>query len=72
MDVQMPVVDGLEATRSIRTLSIRQPYIIAMTGNAMSDDRVICLKAGMNDYLAKPVKLESIKNAIKNVLKYES
>lgn len=69
MDVQMPVVDGLEATRNIRTLSIKQPYIIAMTGNAMSDDRAICLKAGMNDYLAKPVKLESIKNAIRNVQK---
>lgn len=65
MDVQMPVMDGLEATRLIRMLSVRQPYIIAMTGNAMPEDKAICLNAGMNDYLAKPVKLESVKNSVK-------
>ncbi|MES2456059.1 MAG: two-component regulator propeller domain-containing protein [Bacteroidota bacterium] len=66
MDVQMPVMDGLEATRAIRQLNIKQPYVIAMTGNAMSEDKNICLDAGMNDYLAKPLKLESIKTSIKN------
>ncbi|MBC7565891.1 MAG: response regulator [Pedobacter sp.] len=69
MDVQMPLMDGLEATRLIRLLSVKQPYIIAMTGNAMSEDKAICLKAGMNDYLPKPVKLESIKNSIKEATK---
>jgi signal transduction histidine kinase/ligand-binding sensor domain-containing protein/DNA-binding response OmpR family regulator len=67
MDVQMPIMDGLEATRKIRQLDITQPYIIAMTGNAMSEDKNICLAAGMNDYLAKPLKLESIQAAIRNV-----
>ncbi|WP_457289715.1 two-component regulator propeller domain-containing protein [Pedobacter sp. UYP24] len=69
MDVQMPIMDGLEATRLIRKLLVKQPYIIAMTGNAMPEDKAICLKAGMNDYLAKPVKLESIKNSIKEAAK---
>ncbi|RYZ54166.1 MAG: response regulator, partial [Sphingobacteriales bacterium] len=66
MDVQMPEMDGLEATRRIRQQTVHQPYIIAMTGNAMSEDRNICLREGMNDYLAKPMKLESIKTALKN------
>jgi signal transduction histidine kinase/ligand-binding sensor domain-containing protein/DNA-binding response OmpR family regulator len=66
MDVQMPEMDGLEATRRIRQQDIIQPYIIAMTGNAMSEDRDICIKEGMNNYLAKPVKLESIKVMLKN------
>jgi signal transduction histidine kinase/ligand-binding sensor domain-containing protein/CheY-like chemotaxis protein len=67
MDVQMPIMDGLETTRKIRQLDIAQPYIVAMTGNAMSEDKNICLDAGMNDYLAKPLKLESIQAAIRNV-----
>lgn len=66
MDVQMPEMDGLEATARIRQQNIHQPYIIAMTGNAMSDDRNICIREGMNDYLAKPMKLESIKTMLKN------
>ncbi|HVS92881.1 MAG TPA: two-component regulator propeller domain-containing protein [Mucilaginibacter sp.] len=57
MDVQMPEMDGLEATQFIRAHMSEQPVIVAMTANAMPEDREICLKAGMNDYLSKPMKL---------------
>ena len=65
MDVQMPEIDGLEATRIIRKHLKRQPIIIAMTANAMQDDKDDCFKAGMNDYISKPINLDSIKNLLK-------
>ena len=62
MDVQMPVMDGLEATRRIRAEvpPDRQPRIVAMTANALVEDREACFAAGMDDYLAKPVRSEEL------------
>jgi CheY-like chemotaxis protein len=60
MDVQMPEIDGLEATRRIRLGSEVQPVIIAMTANAMQGDREMCIDAGMNDYISKPINLDEL------------
>ncbi|MET1007997.1 MAG: response regulator, partial [Propionibacteriaceae bacterium] len=63
MDVQMPQMDGLEATRRIRARlpDEQQPYIIAVTANAMVEDRDACASAGMEGYLAKPVRGQELK-----------
>jgi CheY-like chemotaxis protein len=60
MDIQMPEMDGLEATRIIRTTLSVQPLIIAMTANVARKDREECLAAGMNDHLSKPVNLDEL------------
>ena len=70
MDVQMPGMDGIEATLAIREMKIEQPYIIAMTANAMSKDRDECIKMGMNDYIAKPMRLTEIIKILKNASFY--
>jgi PAS domain S-box-containing protein len=67
MDVQMPEMDGLTATRLIRQKTGPQPWIIALTANALEGDRQICLEAGMNDYLTKPVHLESLQKTLKQL-----
>ncbi|MBI5081796.1 MAG: response regulator, partial [Chloroflexi bacterium] len=69
MDVQMPEMDGLEATRQIRSTFTpdQQPHIIAMTANAMQGDREVCLEAGMNDYVSKPIQIKELQAALESV-----
>jgi signal transduction histidine kinase/CheY-like chemotaxis protein len=67
MDMQMPVLDGLSATKLIRQNNdLHQPFIIAITANAFSSDRKECLDAGMNHFLPKPISIRAIKELIIN------
>jgi CheY-like chemotaxis protein len=69
MDVQMPELDGLDASRRIceRWPSEARPRIIAMTANAMLEDREACFAAGMDDYVAKPIRPEVLAEALRQV-----
>ena len=69
MDMQMPVMDGLDATRAIRAGETAGTYtpIIAVTANAMSGDRERCIEAGMDDYVSKPIDLKMLVNALGRV-----
>ncbi len=69
MDVQMPELDGLDATRQIceRWPEETRPHIVAMTANALPEDREACFAAGMNDYVAKPIRAEELVAALKRV-----
>ena len=66
MDVQMPEMDGLEAAKEItkRWSAAERPRIVAMTANAMQGDREMCLAAGMDDYLTKPIRIERLVEAL--------
>jgi len=65
MDIQMPEIDGLEATQLIRSdPEMQQPYIIAMTANVMEDDRLQCIEAGMDDFIPKPVRIDDVSRAM--------
>lgn len=72
MDVQMPEMDGLEAAKQIRALGsgVLNPLvpIVALTAHALAGDREKCLRAGMNDYLSKPVKLQALKEVVERWL----
>ena len=71
MDVQMPEMDGYEATRSIRALDIPQAKkipIVAMTANVFREDIEKCLASGMNDHVGKPLDFEEVMNKLRNYL----
>ena len=80
MDILMPEMDGLQAARAVRdgawqdshmhTGIVSQPYIIAMTANAMQGDREACIAAGMDDYISKPIQLEELALALSQVAKF--
>ena len=71
MDVEMPEMDGLTATRLIRERSSRwtSPWIIAVTAYSMLGDREKCLEIGMNDYISKPIRINELKEALENATK---
>jgi CheY-like chemotaxis protein len=69
--VQMPALDGLDATRIIRqsaSPNFPRPWIIAMTANALDGDREVCLEAGMDDYVAKPIRPPAVAAALARAL----
>jgi CheY-like chemotaxis protein len=69
MDIQMPIMDGLEATKQIRLdPNLADIPIIALTALAMEGDRDRCLEAGANEYLSKPIKLKQLDNLLKEIL----
>ena len=71
MDVQMPEMDGLEASRYIRNqVSLWQPRIIAVSAYAMSEDREECLANGMDDFISKPIRVDELISALKKCVPY--
>jgi len=74
MDIQMPEMDGLEATRIIRErrLSTEQPHIVALTAYNLEYGREMCLSAGMDDYISKPLIMENLRAAIEGCIAHRT
>ena len=76
MDCQMPEMDGFQTTREIRSgnAGVINPdtLIIALTAHAMSGDRERCIRAGMNDYMAKPIRIREVEKLLNRWLKFEN
>jgi CheY-like chemotaxis protein len=73
MDLQMPLMNGFEATERIQKMEIseKRPVIIAVTANAFVEDREKCLAAGMDDYISKPIKLAAINQIVNQYLNHQ-
>ncbi|HEY9154625.1 MAG TPA: response regulator, partial [Opitutaceae bacterium] len=71
MDLQMPKMNGLDATREIRRMmpADRQPIIIAMTASVLPSDRLACIEAGMDDFISKPVSADHVRTSLERWLK---
>ncbi len=68
MDLQMPVMGGLEASEKIRNMNLKKsPYIVAMTANAFEEDRQACFNAGMDNFISKPIRKQRLQEVIKEV-----
>jgi CheY-like chemotaxis protein len=71
MDMQMPEMDGVTATKMIRQSDKPQPWIIAITANALEADRQSCFDAGMNDFITKPLAIAQLTEALRKLVKAE-
>jgi CheY-like chemotaxis protein len=74
MDMQMPVMDGLESTKLIRAFekdseTLHQSIIVALTGSELAENKDVCLEIGMNDFIEKPIRIESIQKYISILIK---
>ncbi|MEA5619365.1 response regulator [Cronbergia sp. UHCC 0137] len=72
MDMQMPEMDGITATKIIRQSDQPQPWIIALTANSLEEDRQICLDVGMNDFVTKPIAIAELNRVLSEYLKTHS
>jgi CheY-like chemotaxis protein len=72
MDLQMPEIDGYEASQHILEHSDQQPYIIALTANSTQEDRNKCSQVGMKGFVSKPVTLSSLKDGLSDFLKHQN
>ena len=68
MDMQLPIMNGIEATEQLRKLGVTTP-IIALTANAFESDKAHCLTAGMDDFISKPVNLKTFQKVLEKYLK---
>ena len=67
MDMQMPILDGISTTKILKEkYGSSTPYIVAMTANVFETDKKLCLSAGMNDFITKPVKLDYLEKSLRD------